>query len=101
GPKPERFKMQPHWHPSGKWIFMACERDVYNPGLAGLDRNIVEGILQCGVWVNMYAVTPDGLTWKCLTDFKSDTPGVPDGYVGVVFTSDGKKAVWSQIVQGF
>jgi Tol biopolymer transport system component len=101
GPKPDRFKMQPQWHPSGKWIFMAVERDEYStPPILGNDRNYVEGMLQCGLWTNMYAVTPDGKKWHRLTDFSSAGNGVPDGYTGPAFTSDGKKAVWSQIVNG-
>src|SRR6266487_1564045 len=31
GPAPQRFKMQAQWHPSGRWIFMAVERDTYSP----------------------------------------------------------------------
>ena len=50
GPKPDRFKMQPHWHPSGKWIFVAVERDEYSPPpLVGGNRKLVEGWLQCGL----------------------------------------------------
>ncbi len=101
GPKPERFKMQPAWHPSGKWIFMAVERDEFSaPPVLGWNRDLVEGWLECGLWTNMYAVTPDGQTWHRLTDFKSGKPGIPDGYTGPAFTSDGKHAVWSQIVDG-
>ena len=99
GPKPDRFKMQPHWHPSGKWIFVAVERDEYSPPpLVGGNRKLVEGWLQCGLWTNMYAVSPDGAVWQQLTDFRSGTPGVPDGFTGPAITPDGTKAVWSQIV---
>ena len=101
GPKPRRLKMQPTWHPSGKWIFMAVERDKYSPPpVLGWSRDYVEGILQCGIWTNMYAVSPDGKHWHRLTDFKSGVQGAPDGYTGPAFTPDGKKAVWSQIVDG-
>ncbi|MBI3832330.1 MAG: PD40 domain-containing protein [Planctomycetes bacterium] len=101
GPKPERHKMQIQWHPSGKWIFMAVERDKYDtPPILGANKDFVEGELQCGLWTNMYAVTPDGKRWRRLTDFKSSTPGTPDGFTGPAFTPDGKKAVWSQIVDG-
>ncbi|MCI0557091.1 MAG: hypothetical protein MN733_01240 [Nitrososphaera sp.] len=101
GPKPDRFKMQPHWHPSGRWILLAVERDQYSPPpLLGRSRNYVEGQLQNGIWTNMYAVSPDGERWHRLTDFKSGVAGTPDGFSGPAFTPDGKRAVWSQIVDG-
>ena len=101
GPAPNRFKMQAHWHPSGKWIFMAAEREKYTtPPILGSDRKFVEGELQCGLWTNMYAVTLDGLWWQRLTDFQSGVPKVADGFTGPAFTPDGKKAVWSQVIDG-
>lgn len=101
GPKPERFKMQPHWHPNGRWIFLAVERDTYTtPPFLGADRNFVEGMLQCGLWTNMYVVSPDGKQWHRLTDYQSGVSAVADGYTGPALTSDGKKAVYSQIVDG-
>ncbi len=33
GPKANRHKMQVNWHPSGKWIFLAAERDTYSKPL--------------------------------------------------------------------
>lgn len=101
GPKVDRMKMQPSWHPSGKWLFMAVERDVYTtPPILGSNKDYVEGELQSGIWVDMWAVTLDGKQWTRLTDFKSNVPGVADGYTGPAFTPDGKKAVWSQIMSG-
>ena len=101
GPKRNRRKMQPHWHPSGKWVFLAVERDEYTtPPVLGLSRDYVIGELQCGLWTDMWAVSPDRQEWHRLTNFKSDTPGTPDGFTGVAFTPDGKKAFWSQIVDG-
>lgn len=93
--------MQPHWHPSGRWIFLAVERDQYSPPpILGWNRNYVEGQLQNGLWTNMYAISPDGLQWHRLTDFKSGTRGVPDGFTGPAFTPDGQRAIWSQAVDG-
>jgi hypothetical protein len=101
GPQPKRFKMQPHWHPSGKWIIMAAEREKYSPPpVLGWSRKYVEGQLQNGIWTNMYAVTPDGQRWVRLTDFKSGAKGTSDGYTGPSFTSDGRKVVWSQAADG-
>jgi Tol biopolymer transport system component len=101
GPQPRRFKMQPHWHPSGRWIILAAEREKYTtPAVLGWSRKYVEGQLQTGLWTNMYAVSPDGKRWVRLTDFKSGVKGTADGYTGPSFTSDGKRAVWSQIVDG-
>ncbi len=101
GPQPQRWKMMPHWHPSGQWIFLAAERDEYStPPLLGLSRAYVEGQLQSGLWTNMYAVTPDGMRWRQLTDFRSGGQGFADGFTGPAFTSDGRTAVWSQAVDG-
>lgn len=101
GPQRKRFKMQPRWHPSGKWIFLAVEREKYSPPpLLGLSKDYVEGQLQNGIWTNMYAASPDGKQWHRLTDFKSGVKGTADGFTGPAFTPDGKQAVWSQIIDG-
>jgi Tol biopolymer transport system component len=101
GPKVERFKMQPVWHPSGRWILLAVERDKFSPPpVLGLSRKLVEGQLQSGLFTNMYAVSPDGTEWHRLSDFKSGVSGTPDGFTGPAFTPDGRQAVWSQIVDG-
>ncbi len=101
GPKRKRFKMQPRWHPSGRWIILAVERDKFSPPpLLSLSRRYVEGQLQNGLFTNMYAISTDGQQWYRLTDFHSGKKGVPDGYTGPAFTPDGKQALWSQIVDG-
>jgi Tol biopolymer transport system component len=101
GPAPQRFKMQPRWHPTGRWIFLAAERDKYSPApILGLSRAYVEGQLQSGLFTNMYAVSPDGQKWARLTDFASGVKGKADGYTGPAFTSDGRKAIWSQAADG-
>lgn len=97
GPTLKKHKMQPQWHPSGKWIMVAAEREKYNrPFLAS--QKMVEGWLQSGIWVNMYATRPDGSEWYRLSDFGATQRG--DGYTGATFTPDGKQAVWAQIVDG-
>jgi Tol biopolymer transport system component len=100
GPAVNRMKMQPHWHPSGRWIFLAVERDSYAvPPILGDDPNYVEGQLQNGIWTNMWAMSADGQRWFRLTNF-TGAPGTADGFSGVAFTPDGTKAVWSQIMDG-
>ncbi len=101
GPKPERFKMQPHWHPSGDWIFLAVERDEYTvPFPFAGNRDFIEGELQCGLWTNLWAMSIDGLQWRRLTDFRSGVPGTADGFTGAAISPDGTKAVWSQVMDG-
>jgi Tol biopolymer transport system component len=101
GPNPKRNKMQPAWSPDSKWIFTAVERDKYSPPpILGLSKNYVKGQLENGIWTNMWAVSPDGETWRQLTNFQSNVPGTPDGYTGPAITPDGKTAVWSQVMDG-
>jgi Tol biopolymer transport system component len=101
GPKRERYKMQPTWHPSGRWIFVPVERDTYSrPPILGWSRRYVKGQLRNGLWTNMYAMSPDGAQWHRLTDFRSRVKGVADGFTGPAITHDGKQAAWSQIVDG-
>src|ERR1700722_18350314 len=47
----------------------------------------------CGIWLDLYAATPDGARW-----YKpADTAG---GFTGVPFTADGKIGAWAKIVDG-
>ena len=73
GPKAKRFKMQPRWHPSGRWIMAAVEREkVLSASRSRVEQElVVEGMLQSGLWVDMYAMSPDGKQWHKLTDFRS------------------------------
>jgi Tol biopolymer transport system component len=101
GPKPGRMKMQPHWHPSGEWIFLAAERDEYTvPFFLAGNRDFIEGELQCGLWTDMWSLSTDGLRWRRHSDFHSGIAGVADGYIGPVITPDGRTLVWSQIIDG-
>ena len=97
GPKASKFKMQPHWNPSDEWIILAVEQEKHDkPWWASKD--IVEGWLQSGIWVDMFVVRVDGSEWHKLQDFG---PGIKaNGFVGTSFTADGKQAVWAQIVDG-
>jgi Tol biopolymer transport system component len=101
GPRTDRFKMQPSWHPSGRWIHLAVERDKYSPPpILGLSRKYVEGQLQSGLFTNMWMLSADGTQWHVMSDFQTNKPGVADGFTGPAFTPDGRQAVWSQIMDG-
>jgi hypothetical protein len=101
GPRGDRYKLQPAWHPSGRWFFIGVERDSYSkPPVLGLLRGYVEGQLRNGLWTDMWAVSADGARWRRLTEFKSGVKGTADGFIGPAFTPDGRRGVWSQIVDG-
>uniref|UniRef100_Q026U7 WD40 domain protein beta Propeller n=1 Tax=Solibacter usitatus (strain Ellin6076) TaxID=234267 RepID=Q026U7_SOLUE len=95
-PAPDRHKLQPNWHPSGKWIAVAGEWDVLPPLLFSTP-DLIEGWVQSGLWVNIYVTRPDGSEWHRLSDFGH---GNGDGFTGVAFTPDGTQGVWAQIVDG-
>jgi len=87
-PLPDRDKMMPTWHPSGRWIIVAGEKAQHS--LQWLPKPIRQGFAECGIWMDMYATTPDGNHWYKLQEM--------DGYAGPAFTPDGSKAVWAQVV---
>lgn len=97
GPSPGKFKMQVQWHPSGDWIIMAAEQEKFDRPWYATDQ-LVEGWLQCGIWVDMFAVSPDGSKWQKLVDYGPKVKA--DGFTGPAFTPDGKHGVWAQIVDG-
>ena len=97
GPTAGKFKMQPRWHPSGRWIVLAAEQESFDKPFY-VTPQVVEGWLQSGIWVDMYATTPDGSRWFKLQDFGPQNKA--KGFTGVAFTPDGKKGVWAQIVDG-
>ena len=99
GPKPGKFKMQPHWHPSGRWIVIAAEQEKHDKPWY-MTKGIVEGLLQSGIWVDMYAVSPDGNDWHRLEEFGPSSPSRANGFTGVAFTPDGRTGVWAQIMDG-
>jgi Tol biopolymer transport system component len=96
-PAVKRHKQQPHWHPSGKWILLAAERDEYKKPLI-YTKSMIEGWILSGLFVNIYATRPDGSEWHRLSDFGGSQRG--DGFTGIPFTPDGKQGVWAQIVDG-
>jgi hypothetical protein len=90
-PRPDRHKQMASWHPSGKWIILGVERaeheNLWWPSF------LRKGIVECGIWLDIYATTPDGTRWYKL----ADTAG---GFTGVPFTTDGKRGAWAKIVDG-
>jgi len=98
-PAVNRHKLQAQWHPSGKWIVLAGERDDYDKPLLSTP-DLIEGWVQSGLWVNIFMVRPDGSQWYRLSNFGRDKGERADGFTGVAFTPDGTRGVWAQIVDG-
>ena len=84
----QRNKMQVQWHVSGKFIVCAVEWDNY-PELHYTPFKTRLGILECGVWMDIYTVTPDGKNWNLLAK-------TIRGFTGPSFTPDGKKCAWAE-----
>jgi hypothetical protein len=97
GPKASKFKMQAQWHPSGRWIILAVEQDSYTYPMFSTPQ-MVDGWLQSGLWVDMWATSPDGSAWYKLQSFVP--PNQAAGFTGVAFTPNGLSGVWAQIVDG-
>lgn len=97
GPAPSLHKMQPRWHPSGQWIVLAVEMANFQPPALASPSEIL-GWLESGLWVNIFAVRPDGSAWYQLSNFGQSQPA--NGFTGVAFTPDGSQGVWAQILNG-
>jgi hypothetical protein len=97
-PRVDRNKFMTSWHPSGQWLTVAVESDHH--GLQWLPRSWQRGFMQTGVWLNMWITTPTGDRWYQMTDFRRPENGPSDGYTGVAFTPDGRRAVWAEIIKG-
>lgn len=97
-PRLDRNKPMISWHPSGKWLVVGVEET--NHDLMWMPASWKRGLLQSGIWLNIWLTTPSGDRWYQITDFNKKTKGPSDGYVGVAFTPDGGKAVWAEIVNG-
>ena len=96
GPRVDRHKMMVGQHPSGQWIFVGVEFDRHE--LWWLPRAWQIGLMQTGLWLNMWITTRTGDRWYQITHFGG--PGSPKGYVGPPFTSDGNTAVWTELIDG-
>ena len=94
-PRPDREKMMVTFHPSGEWIFVGVEEDKHEN--QWMPKSWQRGLLQAGIWLNIWITTPTGDRWYQMTDYKKRPS---DGFTGTAFTPDGKKAVWAEIVNG-
>jgi len=91
-PRVDREKMMVSFHPSGQWIVVGVEEDRHEQ--QWMPKAWQRGLLQSGIWLNIWITTPSGDRWYQLTDFKNAC------FVGTAFTPDGKKAVWAEIING-
>lgn len=98
GPRVDRNKPMLSWHPSGKFLIVGIEKDKHDQ--SWMPKSWQRGLLQSGIWLNMWATTPSGDRWFQLTDFKKSKQDPSDGFVGPAFTPDGRRAVWAEIVDG-
>ena len=87
-PWKDRQKMQVQWHPSDNFIICAVEKEFY-PELLYTPYELRLGWLQSGVWMDVWATTPDGINWYQLAVTEH-------GVTGPAFTPDGKKAAWAE-----
>jgi hypothetical protein len=85
------------WHPSGKWLVVGVEKNVHDN--SWMPQSWQRGLLQSGIWLNIWITTPAGDRWYQITDFNK-SKGPADGYVGTAFTPDGRHGVWAEIVDG-
>ena len=97
-PPSSRNKPMVSVHPSGRWIAVGVEEN--NHENMWMPASWQRGLLQSGVWLNIWLTTPTGDRWFQMTDFKKSPTNPSDGFVGVSFTPDGKQAVWAEIVDG-
>lgn len=98
GPRPDRNKPMVSWHPSGRWLVVGIEEDQHD--LMWMPKSWQRGLLQSGIWLNIWVASPDGTHWHQMTNFKKSKDAPADGYVGMPFTPDGTIGVWAEAVDG-
>ena len=96
-PRVDRNKFMVNWHPSGQWLAVGVEEDSHD--WMWLPQSWQRGLLQSGVWMNIWITSPSGDRWYQMTDFNKSN-GPSDGFTGTAFTPDGRKAVWAEMVDG-
>ena len=55
------------WHPSGKWLIVGVEETTHDYMM--MPASWKRGLLQSGIWLNMWITTPAGDRWVQITDF--------------------------------
>lgn len=83
-----RNKVMVQWHPSGDFIICGVEKELY-PELLYVPYNILLGWIQSGLWLDIWAVKPDGSQWYNLGTMEA-------GMTGPSFTPDGSKCVYAE-----
>lgn len=81
------------WHVSGEWLI--CSREM--PSHTNVHAIAHPGT---GLYVNIWAVRPDGTDWTQLTDYATAPVGYPDldepiGALIPRFSADGTQVAWS------
>lgn len=82
----KRNKVMVQWHPSGDFIICGVEKEFYPELIAPYDLRL--GWIQSGLWLDIWAVKPDGSIWYNLAQLEK-------GMTGPAFTPDGTKAVYA------
>lgn len=83
----DRNKVMVQWHPSGEFIICGVEKEFYNELLI-TPYDLLLGWIQSGLWIDIWAVKPDGSIWYNLASLER-------GMTGPAFTPDGTKAVYA------
>lgn len=83
----ERNKVMVQWHPSGEFIICGVEKEFYNELLI-TPYDLRLGWIQSGLWIDIWAVRPDGSEWFNLAPLEK-------GMTGPAFTPDGLTAVYA------
>jgi hypothetical protein len=86
GPSVRVHKGVPHWHPSGRFIFLQVEEEEH-PGNRDLSQP------GSGMFNDIWVTTPDGERWWRLTDGSRNRQ---HGLLFPVPSRDGKKLVWAE-----
>lgn len=86
-PWQERNKVMVQWHPSGEFIICGVEKEFYNELLI-TPYDLRLGWIQSGLWLDIWAVKPDGSMWYNLASLDK-------GMTGPAFTRDGTIGVYA------
>lgn len=76
------------WHPSGDFIICGVEKEYYNE-LLFTPYSLLLGWLNSGLWLDIWAIKPDGSQWYNLYNTEK-------GMVGPEFTTSGNKFAFAE-----